>query len=100
MHHLSVQVKKCVDQGADMVRITVQGRQEALACYKIREQLFKDRCASVSLTASCAVFCIYTHVCKNIKHNTEEFDYQCYPLPQFTYLALITAPGTTLSPSC
>lgn len=37
------QVKKCVDQGADMVRITVQGRQEALACYKIREQLFKDR---------------------------------------------------------
>lgn len=40
-----LQVKKCVDQGADMVRITVQGRQEALACYKIREQLFKDRYA-------------------------------------------------------
>lgn len=41
-----VQVKKCVDEGADMVRITVQGRQEALACYKIREQLFKDRYAA------------------------------------------------------
>ena len=37
-----VQVKKCADSGADMVRITVQGKQEATACYKIREQLFKD----------------------------------------------------------
>ncbi|KAL3136509.1 hypothetical protein ABBQ38_005759 [Trebouxia sp. C0009 RCD-2024] len=36
------QVKKCADSGADMVRITVQGKQEATACYKIREQLFKD----------------------------------------------------------
>ncbi|GMH42640.1 hypothetical protein BSKO_10559 [Bryopsis sp. KO-2023] len=37
------QVKKCVDAGADMVRITVQGNQEAKACHEIREQLFKDR---------------------------------------------------------
>ena len=32
-----------------MVRITVQGKQEATACYKIREQLFKDGCASCHL---------------------------------------------------
>jgi len=36
------QVKRCADAGADMVRITVQGRKEAEACMKIREQLFKD----------------------------------------------------------
>ena len=39
---LDVQVKKCADSGAGLVRITVQGKQEATACYKIREQLFKD----------------------------------------------------------
>lgn len=39
----AVQVKKCADAGADIVRITVQGRKEAEACMKIREQLFKDR---------------------------------------------------------
>jgi len=37
------QVKKCVDAGADIVRITVQGKTEAKACMQIREQLFKDR---------------------------------------------------------
>jgi (E)-4-hydroxy-3-methylbut-2-enyl-diphosphate synthase len=37
-----VQVKKCADAGADIVRITVQGRKEAEACKQIREQLFKD----------------------------------------------------------
>ena len=37
------QVKRCADMGADIVRITVQGKQEAQACMKIREQLFKDR---------------------------------------------------------
>jgi len=37
------QVKRCADAGADMVRITVQGRKEAEACMAIREQLFKDR---------------------------------------------------------
>ncbi|KIY95488.1 hypothetical protein MNEG_12472 [Monoraphidium neglectum] len=36
------QVKRCADAGADIVRITVQGRREAEACMKIREQLFKD----------------------------------------------------------
>eukprot|EP00798_Chlamydomonas_sp_ICE-L_P027677 gene27677-7318_t len=36
------QVKKCADAGADMVRITVQGKREARACFKIREQLLKD----------------------------------------------------------
>ncbi len=38
-----MQVKKCADAGADIVRITVQGKKEAEACMKIREQLFKDR---------------------------------------------------------
>ena len=37
------QVKRCADAGADMVRITVQGRKEAEACMLIRERLFKDR---------------------------------------------------------
>ncbi|GFR52316.1 hypothetical protein Agub_g14853, partial [Astrephomene gubernaculifera] len=37
------QVKKCADAGADIVRITVQGKREAEACMRIREQLFKDR---------------------------------------------------------
>lgn len=37
------QVKRCADAGADIVRITVQGRREAEACMRIREQLFKDR---------------------------------------------------------
>lgn len=40
------QVKRCADLGADIVRITVQGKQEGLACHKIREQLFKDRQAA------------------------------------------------------
>ena len=35
-------VKKCADAGADIVRITVQGKREAEACLRIREQLFKD----------------------------------------------------------
>ena len=38
------QVKRCADAGADLVRITVQGKREAVACHAIREQLFKDRC--------------------------------------------------------
>ena len=42
IHVIKLQVKKCADSGADIVRITVQGKQEATACYKIREQLFKD----------------------------------------------------------
>lgn len=37
-----LQVKACADAGANIVRITVQGRKEAEACMKIREQLFKD----------------------------------------------------------
>jgi (E)-4-hydroxy-3-methylbut-2-enyl-diphosphate synthase len=36
------QVKKCADAGADIVRITVQGKREAKACQKIRERLFQD----------------------------------------------------------
>ena len=39
------QVKKCVDAGAEIVRITVQGKREAAACMEIREALFKDKCA-------------------------------------------------------
>lgn len=36
------QVKKCADAGADIVRITVQGKKEAEACKLIRERLFED----------------------------------------------------------
>lgn len=36
------QVKKCADAGADIVRITVQGKREAEACAKIRQRLFED----------------------------------------------------------
>eukprot|EP00955_Chlamydomonas_euryale_P028561 300891-Chlamydomonas_euryale.AAC.11 len=36
------QVKKCADAGADIVRITVQGKREAEACKKIRQRLFED----------------------------------------------------------
>lgn len=43
MRCICLQVKKCADAGADIVRITVQGKKEAEACYKIREQLFKDK---------------------------------------------------------
>mmetsp|Transcript_745 Transcript_745/g.2261 ORF Transcript_745/g.2261 Transcript_745/m.2261 type:complete len:737 (+) Transcript_745:186-2396(+) len=35
------QVMRCADAGADMVRITVQGMQEAKACGKIRDRLFQ-----------------------------------------------------------
>ena len=37
------QVKRCVDAGAEIVRITVQGKREAAACMDIREALFKDK---------------------------------------------------------
>lgn len=37
--HDARQVMKCADAGADIVRITVQGKREALACKKIRELL-------------------------------------------------------------
>ncbi|KAG1675454.1 hypothetical protein FOA52_001753 [Chlamydomonas sp. UWO 241] len=36
------QVKLCADAGADMVRITVQGKKEADACAQIRARLFED----------------------------------------------------------
>ena len=36
------QVKRCVDSGAEIVRITVQGRKEAAACGDIRNALFRD----------------------------------------------------------
>ena len=45
------QVKKCVDAGAEIVRITVQGKREAAACMNIREALFKDRCQHARLAA-------------------------------------------------
>lgn len=35
------QVMRCADKGFDLVRITVQGRREAVAAAKIREGLFK-----------------------------------------------------------
>jgi (E)-4-hydroxy-3-methylbut-2-enyl-diphosphate synthase len=36
------QVKKCADAGADLVRITVQGKKEAEACAQIRAALDAD----------------------------------------------------------
>jgi hypothetical protein len=42
----AVQVKKCADAGADIVRITVQGKKEAQACADIRRRLFEDGYAS------------------------------------------------------
>lgn len=45
------QVKKCADAGADIVRITVQGKKEAEACMRIREQLFKDKWVVVTAIA-------------------------------------------------
>lgn len=38
-----LQVKRCADAGADIVRITVQSKREAEACMRIRERLFKDK---------------------------------------------------------
>ena len=35
------QVMRCADAGADIVRITVQGKREAEACMKIRNKLFQ-----------------------------------------------------------
>lgn len=35
------EVKRCADAGADLVRLTVQGKKEAEACFKIKEQLLK-----------------------------------------------------------
>ena len=36
------QIKKCADAGADIVRLTVQGKKEADACKAIRQRLFDD----------------------------------------------------------
>ena len=36
------QIKKCADAGADLVRLTVQGKKEADACAAIRQRLFDD----------------------------------------------------------
>lgn len=44
-----LQVKKCADAGADIVRITVQSAKEAEACMRIRERLFKDRCVAARM---------------------------------------------------
>ncbi|CAG9462715.1 unnamed protein product [Pedinophyceae sp. YPF-701] len=35
------QVMRCADAGADLVRLTVQGKREAEACFKIRDKLFQ-----------------------------------------------------------
>jgi hypothetical protein len=35
------EVKRCADAGADLVRLTVQGKKEAEACFKIRERLYQ-----------------------------------------------------------
>lgn len=46
---LCSQVIRCADAGADLVRITVQGKREAKACKKIREQLNARVRTSVAL---------------------------------------------------
>ena len=38
------QVLKCAEAGADLVRLTVQGRFEADACLQIREKLWSKGC--------------------------------------------------------
>ena len=43
------QVKKCADAGADIVRITVQGKTEAQACAAIRKRLFEDGYAAACM---------------------------------------------------
>ena len=54
-----LQVKRCADAGADIVRITVQGKKEAEACMRIRERLFQDRCVGAGgwLLWWCGVLC-------------------------------------------
>lgn len=37
------QVKRCADAGANMVRLTVQGKKEAETCFEIRERLLQVR---------------------------------------------------------
>lgn len=46
------EVKRCADAGADIVRLTVQGKKEAEACFKIRERLYQVRNARMH---ACAV---------------------------------------------
>ena len=36
------QIKKCADNGADLIRLTVQGKKEADACMAIRNRLWED----------------------------------------------------------
>ncbi len=55
------EVKRCVDAGAEIVRITVQGKKEAAACMAIREALFKDRCARAR-SAAARTACLAPHV--------------------------------------
>ena len=43
---LSPQVIKCADAGAEMVRITVQGMQEAKACAEIKKTLLEMGCTT------------------------------------------------------
>ena len=55
------QVKRCVDSGAEIVRITVQGKKEAAACMDIREALFKDGCVGASNNPREVLGCDSTH---------------------------------------
>jgi len=47
-----MQVKRCADAGADIVRITVQGTKEAEACGKIRDKLFQQGCVAWRTSSS------------------------------------------------
>lgn len=43
IHLMCMQVMRIADQGADLVRITVQGRKEADACFEIKNTLVQKK---------------------------------------------------------
>lgn len=43
--------RRCAEEGFDLVRITVQGKREAAACKKIREELDKRGYDTIALCA-------------------------------------------------
>jgi (E)-4-hydroxy-3-methylbut-2-enyl-diphosphate synthase len=56
------QIKKCAEEGIDIVRITVQGMREAKACEAIRNRLDEDGCftpivADIHFTPKVALAC-------------------------------------------
>lgn len=52
---LYLQVIRIADQGADIVRITVQGRKEADACFEIKNSLVQNKYVSFCVTKKFAL---------------------------------------------